>query len=285
MHPTLLLSLLLPALTTADQAQQPLGEKAKGWFSAAKQYLPTAIPTVPGLTAIPNMPKPTLKSPISESAAKIAALKVHSLSMSNYRPLLTPSADKKGPTDWMTCGGHCHNLEVNWNETASILAADALAPKLGIINCDNERVLCAVWSAKPPTIWHIRRPAPAVGGETDVYINYLNFTTTTTSDMVALHTSNKYEGGILYEGMFHIFDGWLAQNGLLDYLGYVLYAFTAVPSWALMLTSDFNVSVLKFMGLNGFDDYYSQRRAGAQGREAARRPQGPQGAAPPANGR
>ena len=244
MHPTTLLPLLLPALTSAADTQKPIGERARGWLSAAGEYLPTAFPTVPGLTAVPLSPKPTSKSPISAAASKIAALKVQPLTMSNYASVLTPDPSTRGPTDWMvfvtggnkTCGGHCHNLEVSWNETASILAADPTAPKLGIINCDEQRVLCTTWTAKPPTIWHFTRPTPGeTWSKTDVHVSYLNFTTTTAGDMVALHTGNKYKDGYLYEGIFHLFDGPLAKYGLLDAVGYVIFAFGLVPSWAFML--------------------------------------------------
>ena len=249
----LILLPLLPSLTIAAQpAQKPLQEKAKGWLNKAKEYIPTAVPTVPGLTAVSKAsnPKPTLKSPLKQTANAIAAKKVQTLTRSNFRDLLTPASNANGPMEWMvfvtggnkTCGPHCHNLHVSWNESAALLAADPLAPKLGLVDCDIERVLCATWTAKPPTIWHIRRPAPGQSlegrehGESEVRINYLNYTTTTASDMVALHTGNKYLDGYLYEGNFHIFDSWLAKNGLLDPLGWVLFIVGLVPSWGIMLT-------------------------------------------------
>ncbi|KAL9103102.1 MAG: hypothetical protein Q9163_001813 [Psora crenata] len=244
MHPAVALVLLLPALASA-QAQKPMADRAKGWFNAAKQYLPTAIPTVPGIT-VSSIPE-AAKSPVSASASKIAALKVHPITMSNYEALLTPEPGNKGPTEWMifvtggnkTCGGHCHDLEVAWNKTSSIMAADPQAPNLGVINCDKEAVLCAAWTAKPPTIWHIKRPVPgpdqSMPATTDIHINYLNFTTTTAQDMVALHTGKKYEDGYLYEGVFHPFDGWLAQYGLQKVVGYILFGFGLIPSWAFML--------------------------------------------------
>lgn len=128
----------------------------------------------------------------------------------------------------------CHNLDVAFNETAALLAADPTAPKLGVLNCDNAKALCATWTAKPPTIWHIRR----FGGEdpkNEVRVNFLNFSTTTAGEMVALHTGNKYEEGWEYEGVFHLFDGWLARNGLLNPVGYVIWAFGVIPSWGVML--------------------------------------------------
>ena len=239
-----LLTFLLPAVVSA-QAQKPLTDKAKGWFNAAKKYVPTAMPTVPGIT-VPSVPQ-AVQSPVSVPASKIAALKVHPLTMSNYETLLTPEPATKGPTEWMvfvtggnkTCGGRCHNLEVAWNETASLLAADPQAPKLGIINCDTERVLCTTWTAKPATIWHIQRPVPApdqsMPATSDIHVNYLNITTTTAQDMVALHTGKKYEEGYLYEGVFHPFDGPLAKYGVHKVAGYILFGFGLIPSWAFML--------------------------------------------------
>lgn len=52
---------------------------------------------------------------------------------------------------------------------------------------------------------------------------------------MALHTGKKYEEGILQEGIFQPFDGPLAQYGVLKAVGYVLFAFGMVPSWAFML--------------------------------------------------
>ena len=246
MHPTVCLTLLLPALASA-QAQKPLTDRAKGWFSAAKAYVPTAIPTVPGLTA-PGASIPTsMKSPVSASASKIAALKVHSLTMGNYLPLMDPQPGSKGPSDWMvfvtggnkTCGGHCHNLDVAWNETASILAMDPMAPNLAVINCDVQGVLCTTWTAKPPTIWYIQRPAPgadqSMPAATDIHISYLNFSTSTAQQMVALHTGKKFEDGYHMEGYFHPFDGVLAQYGVHRLAGYILFGFGLIPSWAFML--------------------------------------------------
>ena len=137
-----------------------------------------------------------------------------------------------------TCAGQCVKLEKEWNETASLLAADPTAPLLGYINCDAEGVLCATWQAQPPTIWHIQRPIAAADQSTPastVYVNYLNTTESTAGDMVALHTGKKYEDGVLNEGWFQPFDGPIAQYGLSKAVGYVFYAFGLLPSWAFML--------------------------------------------------
>lgn len=232
---TPVLALALPALAAA-QAQKPLGEQAKAWFDKAKSYIPTAAPQLPA----------AVKSPAAAAAAKIAATIVHPLSMSNYESLLEPDRSSKGPTEWMilvsggnkTCGGNCEKLEVHWNETAAILAADPTAPKLGYINCDNQGILCTTWTAKPPTIWHVQRPVPNADQSepaTTVHITYLNFTQTTTQDMVALHTGKKFEDGYVYESMFNPFNGLLKQYGLNKAVGYVFFGFGLIPSWAFML--------------------------------------------------
>ena len=251
MHLTPIILALLPSLTlAADPAQKPLQEKAKGWLDRAKGYIPTAVPTVPGLTAVSRVhnPKPTLKSPIKDSANAVAAKAVHPIGRSNWHNLFAPP--NNGEISWMifvtggnrTCSGHCHNLHVSWNETAAILSADPIAPKLGLLDCDNEKVLCATWRAQPPTIWHVRRPAPGQAidggekGESEVRINYLNYTTTGVQEMVALHTGNKYRDGYLYGGYFQPFDGELAKYGILEAVGWVLFVVGLIPSWSIMLT-------------------------------------------------
>ena len=53
--------------------------------------------------------------------------------------------------------------------------------------------------------------------------------------MVALHSGKKYETGLVYEGYFDPIDGQLAHFGLLKPIGYVLFGFSMIPSWAFML--------------------------------------------------
>jgi len=233
MHLSHSLALALPALAAA-QSQKPLGEQLQGWFDKAKSYIPNNVPAA-------------ATDPVGASAAKLAAKNVTPLSMANFESWLTPDpSSAKSPQEYMvfvsggnkTCGGHCHKLEKEWNETASLLAADPTAPHLGYLNCDAQAVLCATWNAQPPTIWHIQRPIAQADQSTPastVYINYLNVTTTSVGDMVALHSGKKYEDGVLNEGYFQPFDGILAQYGVNKVVGYVLFAFGMVPSWAFML--------------------------------------------------
>lgn len=137
-----------------------------------------------------------------------------------------------------TCGGVCGRLEKEWNETASILAADPTAPNLAYINCDVQGVLCSIWMASPPTLWHIQRPVAGEGQSTPastIHINYFNVTKATAGDMLALHTGKKYQEGLLYEGYFQPFDGLLAKLGVNKLVGYVLFGIGLVPSWAFMI--------------------------------------------------
>jgi len=233
MYLTLALALALPALSAA-QAQNPLLDQAQAWFVKAKSYIPTSV-------------YDAAADPVGASAFKIAAKNVTPLTMANYEAFLTPDPNSsKSPQEYMvfvsggnkTCGGHCVKVEKEWNETASIFAADPTAPRLGYINCDVQGVLCATWTAKPPTIWHIQRPVAHADQSTPastIHINYLNVTETTVGDMVALHSGKKYETGMIYEGYFHPFDGPLAKAGVNKIVGYIMFGFGLVPSWAFML--------------------------------------------------
>ena len=241
MHLTAALTLALPALSAAAD-QKPLTDQIKSWFNAATSSIISAVPSAP---TVPS----GVKHPVAAAAAKGAALTVHRVTNQNWEELLTPDPRRAGPTEWMilisggkkTCGGHCTQLETRFNETATLLAADVTAPKLGYINCDDQGVLCATWAAVPPTIWHIQRPSAAHLaadqnlGPSIVTVNYLNFTSTTAQDMVALHTNKKYEEGLVYDGIFQPFDGLLAQYKVNKIAGYVAFAVGLIPGWAFML--------------------------------------------------
>lgn len=250
MHLThaLALALALPALTSAQDIQKPLIEQATSWLQTLLGSLPTTIPT-----AVPT----ALRSPVPAAAAALAAKKVTPLTMANYERELTPDPATAAPAqEWMvfvtggnkTCGGHCLRLERAFNETATLLAADPTAPSLAILDCDAQGALCSTWMAKPPTIWHIRRVRAAdadtsssssssTSTTTTIHVNYFNVTHSTAGDMVALHSSKKYEDGIRYEGggWFDPFDGPLARWGVNKGVGYALYGVGLVPSWAFMI--------------------------------------------------
>lgn len=240
MRLTTLFALVLPALA-AGQAQKPLTDQMKNWFSVATSSLFNAIPS-----AVPTVPE-AIKSPAAAAAAKAAPYTIYTLTMRNYEDVLAVDSAKPEPTEWMvlisggnkTCAGHCHKIEVDFNETAAILAADATAPKLGYINCDQQGVLCATWTARPPTIWWISRPHPRPGQEvppeSSIRITYPGYNGSSVQDLVALHTGKKYEEGYLLESIFQPFDGQLKQYGINKIVGYIYFALSSIPSWGYML--------------------------------------------------
>lgn len=227
----------LPALAAAQQ-QLPLASTLQSWLEKAKSYLPD-VATAPATTA----------------AAKAAAANITPLTVDNWQSVLAPSPSHAsntwdGPETWMvfvsgsnkTCHGLCGGLEVAWNKTAALFAADPTAPHLGYINCDKSPVLCAIWHAHPPTVWYIQRPIPAKDqsrAPTTVRILRLNTTTTTTQEIARIYTDKTYEKVDVYEGAFQPFDGWMAQLGLAKPIAYVLVGVSMVPSWAFMIVISF----------------------------------------------
>lgn len=227
----------LPALVTAQQ-QFPLAANLQTWFEKAKSYLPTAV-----------------TAPVITTATKVAAANITPLTIENWQSMLSPSVSRashpgSGPETWMvfvsgknkTCHGRCGELETAWKETAALFASDPTAPHLGYINCDSNPLLCAIWHAVPPTIWHIQLPVAAEDqsrAATTVRIVRLNTTTTTAGEIVRMHTQRTYEDVPVYQGPFQPFDGWLATLGLSTPIGYVLYGFSLIPSWAFMIVVSF----------------------------------------------
>ena len=226
--PALLLA--LPA-TVVAQGQIPLGENLQAWFDQAKSYIPASV-----------------YSPVAAGAAKLAAENVTPLTKDNWLSVLSPSTEGswKGPETWMvffsggnkTCFGRCDGVDKAWNESAALFAADPTAPHLASADCDDQAILCTTWAASAPSIWYIQLPIPQKDQSkpaTTIHIVPLNVTTTTAQEIVQIHTAKSYKQGPVYEGAFHPFDGYLAQLGLNQALGYVLFAFTLVPSWAFMI--------------------------------------------------
>ena len=114
------------------------------------------------------------------------------------------------------------------------LKTTATSPHLASVDCESQPVLCNSWAAGPPAIWHITRPATPEA-PTNVRIISLNTTTTTSSDIMKIHSAQTWKDAPLYEGAFHPFDGYIAKFGLSQPVGYVLWIFATVPSWAFML--------------------------------------------------
>ncbi|KAL8783474.1 MAG: hypothetical protein Q9213_004611 [Squamulea squamosa] len=258
---------LLPLLTAAQQ-QKPLSESLQSWFEKAKSYIPSAA-----------------TAPITSTAAKAAANNVVTLTQSNWQSVLSPSSSNpsQGPEEWMvlfsggnkSCYGRCAGVEKAWNESAALLAANPTAPHLAYVHCDRTPVLCTTWAVGVPTIWHIQLPVTGADQSrpaTTIRKLGLNSTTVTAADIVKIHAEKTYEKRPVYEGALHPFDGWAAKAGLNVPLGYVLYAFANVPSWAFMIVIS--------MGSRYF---MSKRMGGGQADVNRAQRSAPLGGAPPAN--
>ncbi|MCJ1353177.1 MAG: hypothetical protein MMC33_003162 [Icmadophila ericetorum] len=276
MRLSLTLLAVLPTLIAADAQQKPLQEVIQDsiytYLNKAKTFLPQAF-----------------ASPIDAGASKVAAKNVTPLTKDNWKSTLTPSAASiasGSPESWMvfvsggnkTCFGRCEGVEQAWNQSAALFAADPKAPNLGYIDCDRDTILCSIWVAGPPAIWYIQLPTPAADQSkpaTTIHITKLNTTTTTTQEILQIHTEKKYEETPVYEGYMHPFDGQLTQFGLNVPVGYIMYGFSVVPSWVFMI------------GISMFSRTLMSKRIGNPNvaREQAQAAAQPRGGAPAANNR
>jgi len=239
--------LLLPALAVAED-QKSFLDIAKGWFEQAKAYVPAAVPTALS-SALPSI------SPIDAGASAVAASKVEKININNYKRKLAPRPE--GPTEWMvmvtgkneTCLGGCESANLRWNESVPLLSAIANPPHLGYLDCDKEQILCAVWMAGVPSIWHFTVPQATRGattqapgqasGPTHLHIKYLNSTTVSATDILRIQTEKTYRDEEEYTGFLHPIDGFVAKYGLTQPFGYVMWFFGTTPSWMLMIGLSF----------------------------------------------
>jgi len=105
---------------------------------------------------------------------------------------------------------------------------------MGLVNCDNEPVLCNFVSAGTGSLWVFEMlPPPAI---TDIYIKRLNLTTVEAKDIAEYlpqegRTNFRKLGG---DSIFHPFDGPLAKYSLLLPLAYVTWIFSYIPNWLFM---------------------------------------------------
>ncbi|OJJ44063.1 hypothetical protein ASPZODRAFT_101993 [Penicilliopsis zonata CBS 506.65] len=220
---------LLPALAAA-QEQVPLADRVQGWFNKAKSYIPT--------------PTPEVAAPVEKVVEKVVVEKtVTPFTNGNWQSLLTPSSE---PQDWLvfitggnkTCFGRCGRAEKAFNNSVALFSTDPTSPNLGYVNCDTEPILCAIWSAGAPSGWYFKVPQAQIGEEraaTPLHVVYFNYTTVTPEKIYEVHSEKAWADVEAYEGAFHPTDGWLAQYNLNIVLGYVIYAFSRIPSWAMML--------------------------------------------------
>ncbi|KFH48736.1 hypothetical protein ACRE_004200 [Hapsidospora chrysogenum ATCC 11550] len=191
------------------------------------------------------IPNPGRHDPVAALEAKTGAMKMHTLTLDNWKDTLyEPVAkDATEPVEWWvlttgrnkTCFGHCGRAEQAFNETAAKFALQPNAPHMGMLNCDDQPILCNVWSAGVGSIWDFEMlPEPAA---INIYKKRLNLTTVTTDEIIALQ--GKKDEFTLLDSVFHPFDGKIAELGLSVPLAYVIWFFNLVPSWATMLVISF----------------------------------------------
>ncbi|KAL7798206.1 hypothetical protein V8C37DRAFT_369087 [Trichoderma ceciliae] len=193
------------------------------------------------------IPLPTKHNPAAAHEAKTGPMKLSVLTLDNWKETLyepvAPSA--KTPEEWWvlvsggnkTCFGQCAQIDAAFNETAAKFAELPNTPHMGIINCDNQPVLCNAWSAHVGNIWAFEmlpKPAPI-----DVYKKRLNLTTVTTDELIKAHEAGNKEGFALLDSWFHPFNGKITELGLSVPVGYLIWAFGLLPNWAFMLIVSF----------------------------------------------
>ncbi|KAI9739405.1 MAG: hypothetical protein M1818_005093 [Claussenomyces sp. TS43310] len=196
---------------------------------------------------VPIVPSPNTYHAAEAAAAKAAGSNVDILGLDNWKDTLRPETKtySTGSEEWWvlftggnkTCYGLCEQVEKSFNETAGLFAVNPAAPHMAMINCDLQPILCNSWSAGPPQVWVMEIGAP--GNKVPIHKISLNSSSTTVKTLTDLHSSESWKEKPLYEGYFHPFDGPLQEFGLAVPLGYVLWVFAIVPSWAMMIFVSF----------------------------------------------
>lgn len=216
---------LLSALATA-QNQSPLKDRLQGWFDKAKSYIPAASPT-----------------PVETVVEKVVEKTVTPLNLSNWQSVLESSWQAQ---DWIifltggnkTCFGRCQTAETSFNKSVLLFSADLTSPNLAYLDCENEQILCSIWAAAPPSVWHLQVPQSSADEHrlpSPLHIVNLNTTTVTPETIYKIHSEKTFKEASRYEGPLHPFDGWLAKYGLNVPLGYVMYGVGTLPSWLIMI--------------------------------------------------
>ncbi|UKZ51458.1 hypothetical protein TrVGV298_005218 [Trichoderma virens] len=193
------------------------------------------------------IPTPAKYDAAAAEESKTGPLKLSVLGQHNWEETLYApvTAGAKTPEEWWilitggnkTCFGRCDQVEAAFTGAAAKFADLPTTPHMGILNCDDQPILCNAWAAGVGSIWAIEmlpKPAPI-----DIYKKRLNLTTVTTDEIVQLQEAGTKEEFTLLESFWHPFNGKAAELGLSIPLGYLLWAFNLVPQWAFMLIVSF----------------------------------------------
>jgi len=110
---------------------------------------------------------------------------------------------------------------------------------MGMVNCDDQPILCNTWAAGAGSIWSFNMlPPPA---PVEIYKKRLNMTTTTSEELVQLNAAESKDkaGFVLLDSWFHPFNGKITELGLSVPYGYTMWALSLVPNWLFMLIVSF----------------------------------------------
>lgn len=257
--------LILAVSAVATAQQMPFLDQAKAIYSRAS----VAVSSI-AHAAASAASTPSLAHPLSAGAAALASTQITRLTLSNFRKTIKPSYPDHtnsppagaGIEEWLvlitggnkTCSGQCTVAETSWNMSIPLIVGSAVVgnreggipegqyPKFAMLDCEHEPVLCHTVGTKPPAIMHIALPRPAedqsTPGTTVRYIP-LNKTSVTAGEIAALYTQRKYEETAPYAGILHPFDGAIVKAGLDNMVGYVLWGYSLLPTWALMVAVSF----------------------------------------------
>jgi len=226
--------LALPLLSVVAQQESPIEQvkaQAQYWFEKIQSFLPN----------------PAEAHSPEAAAAKVGGKTLNVLTLSGWEHTIRSSvkASSTKPEEWWvfitggnkTCFGHCLQSEIAFNETAALWSINPTAPHLAYLNCEAQPVLCNSWAVGPPSVYIFEVSAPPA--PVDVYVHYLNSTTTTVKTFTDLHSSKAWKETPPYQGYFHPFDGELVKYGVAVPIGYVIWFFGVVPSWFFMIGISF----------------------------------------------
>ncbi|KAI1780862.1 hypothetical protein F4818DRAFT_19251 [Hypoxylon cercidicola] len=226
-----------------------------------------------------KIPHPNRYDPVAAAEAKAGSLNLDILGLNTWKDTLygPVKPESTTPVEWWvlitggnkTCFGHCGKIETAFNETAGKWAVTPGAPHTALLNCEDQPVLCSAWSAPVGAIWifeMLPEPAPI-----DIWTKRLNMTTTTSDDIVTLQTEGYKSSAKLHDGFFHPFNGPLAKYGVATPVGYVLWFFNLLPSWAFMVLVSFFSRNMMSNRMNQAGGNRGGPRPAAAGQAAPRR--------------
>ncbi|KAH8842425.1 hypothetical protein MCOR27_005757 [Pyricularia oryzae] len=230
-----------------------LGVSAEGayeqYYAKFQNFLGQFGATPPSATPEADKAKSSDASTATGSQAPAKPIEV--LTLDNWKDLLygPVKSTSTEPEEWWvmitggnkTCWGRCAMPEAAWNASAPKIAALPNSPHLGYLNCEANPVLCNVWSAGAPSIWSLKmKPAPS---EVEIVIKPLSRNETTAQTIMDIYEEGFVKGNkdkwVLNDSVFHPFNGFFAKNSLSVPVAYVLWFFSVVPNWAVMLCVSF----------------------------------------------